>query len=51
MITVLLLLGAIFFGFAILAAFVPQLNVVPWVPMGLLCWILTALLPRVGAGG
>lgn len=51
MITLLLVLGAICFFLAVLAHFIPQFNVFPWVPLGLLFWILTVLLPRIGVNG
>lgn len=45
--TLLLLLGAICFVLAVLGSFLTQLNVINWTALGLLFWILTALLPRV----
>lgn len=51
MITLLLVLGAICFLVAVIGHFVPGIGAFPWVPLGLLFWILTALLPALGVNG
>lgn len=51
MITLLLFLGAVCFFLAFLGSFVPQINVINWIALGLLFWILTALLPALGVHG
>jgi hypothetical protein len=45
---VLLVLAAICFALAVVSGFVPRLGMIPWLALGLLFWVLTALLPAAG---